>query len=82
MKTSTAHAPGPGIGARVKSLRESKGLSQSALADAVGMHREDLVRLETGSRSSNPSLTRLLAFAEALGVSVSDLVPKRKSRAA
>jgi transcriptional regulator with XRE-family HTH domain len=47
------------------------------LAEAVGMHREDLVRFETGSRVSNPSLERLEAFAKALRVSLPELLSRR-----
>lgn len=64
-------APNP-VGRRVKSLREGK-LSQAELADAVGVHKMTISRLETNS-DFNPSLELMQKLAGALGVSVSELV--------
>jgi len=39
------------IGERIKTAREHKGMSQSALARAVGMDRDKLNKIEHGTRS-------------------------------
>ena len=38
------------VGARLKGLREDKGMSQYELADAIGISRESIARYETGKR--------------------------------
>lgn len=63
----------PGFGARLKGLRESAGLSQVKLAEAAGTHADSVVKLENGARS--PSLELAGRIAEALGISVADLLP-------
>ncbi len=62
------------LGDRVRALREAGGLTQSVVAARAGYQREDLSRLETGSRAQNPTLRRVLALAAALGVSASELL--------
>ena len=57
----------------IKTLRESKGLSQKALADAVGVTDAYITMLETGKRK-NPSLDVLRKLAKALGVPVTELL--------
>ena len=56
------------FGARVRELREAAGLSQQALADLAGMHRQGVHKLEAGERE--PAWGSVLALAKALGVSV------------
>jgi transcriptional regulator with XRE-family HTH domain len=63
----------PGFGARLKALREAAELSQPALAELAGTHYTTIAKLEAGDRS--PTLGLAVALAEALGVSVVDLVP-------
>ncbi len=70
------------LGGRVRELREKRNMTQLELATAIGMRREDLVRLETESRPSNPTFARIVAIAEALGVDAADLLPKRNRPAA
>ncbi len=64
--------PGP-IGRRVRELRESVGINQTQLADAVGVHRVTIARIETNAKF-NPSLELLQKLAGALGCRVVDLV--------
>ena len=59
------------FGERVRSLRQSKGLSQEDLAFKAGMHRTYLGGIERGER--NPSLRNIAAIAKALGVTLSEL---------
>jgi len=57
---------------RLKKLRESKGLTQAALAERARISRAYLARLEMGLH--DPHLSRLRKLAKALGVKVSTLV--------
>ena len=57
----------------LKRLRESKGLSQAQLAEAAGLNRVYLAKLESGAMT-NPSLDTMDRLAIALGVSVIDLL--------
>ncbi len=56
------------IGQRIQHLREQKGLSQRALAEAAGISPSALSLLEAGRHS--PSVATLEKLADALGVSV------------
>ena len=71
----------PGFGPRLKTIREAKGLSRQALADAAGTHPDSVVKLEMGQR--HPSLELAWRLATALGVPVADFLPptgpKKKS---
>ena len=60
------------IGRRIAELRRLAGLSQARLADSVGTAVETISRLETGA--AMPSLARLAAIAEALGVELHELL--------
>jgi transcriptional regulator with XRE-family HTH domain len=57
---------------RLATLRKEKGLSQQALADAVGMSRMQLRRYESGS--SQPTLDVIKKLAIVLGVSADTLL--------
>jgi len=54
------------IGDRVRKARESAGLSQQQLADATGMARSGIVKIE--GPESRPRRTSLIAIAMATGV--------------
>lgn len=54
------------LGARVKNLRLQAGLSQREVAEAAGLNRHTLLRLELGK--SDIGASRLPALAKALGV--------------
>lgn len=60
------------LGATVRRLRESAGLTQVALANTAGIGRVTLVRIEKGEQS--PRYETLVSLAEALTQSVRELV--------
>ena len=62
------------IGERVRRFRESAGLTQEALAQAAGIGRITVVRLEHGDQS--PRLKTLQSIAGALGMGVHELLVK------
>lgn len=66
-----------GIGDRIKRFREDSGLSLSALAAKAGMSKGYLHRLEGGTTDARPSGKTLYALAEALGVTMSDLLGRK-----
>ena len=59
------------FGARVRSLRQARGLTQEALAEVAGLHRNYVGSLERGER--NVSIENVHALAKALGVPDADL---------
>lgn len=65
------------FGERVRELRLARGLSQEELAFKSGMHRTYLGGVERGER--NPSLKNIVAIAEALGITPSQLFIFRSS---
>jgi len=60
------------LGARIKELREEKGLSQQQLASACNFEKSNMSRLESGN--TNPTVYTLYKISKALDVSISDLV--------
>lgn len=58
--------------AHLRAARAGAGLTQAALADAVGLHRAQIIDYEHGR--ARPELHRLAALASATGVGVADLV--------
>jgi transcriptional regulator with XRE-family HTH domain len=60
------------IGAVVRSLRQARGLTLEALADAAGMNVTYLSDIER--RRSNPTIGKLGDLAKALDIRVSELV--------
>lgn len=60
------------VGANIRAERERAGLSLSRLSDLSGISKAHLVRLEKAA--GNPSLEILGRIAEALGVTVADLL--------
>lgn len=61
------------LGKRIRSVRESKNLTQEALAESVSMTRPSIVNIEKG-RQRVPVHT-LVRIAEALSVDPSHLLP-------
>jgi transcriptional regulator with XRE-family HTH domain len=60
------------LGARLISLRKARGLSQQAMADAVGVHVNQIKRYETGA--TQPSLEGLKMLATALHITTDSLL--------
>ena len=60
------------LGARVRKLREQKGLSQEALGDLCGINRSHMGEIERGEL--NLSLGTLVKMAQQLEISVSKLL--------
>jgi transcriptional regulator with XRE-family HTH domain len=60
------------VGPRLKRLRSQRGVTLTALAEATGISKSTLSRLETGQR--RPSLELLLPLAQAYRVPLDDLV--------
>lgn len=58
---------------RIRDLRVKAGLTQFALADKAGISRRTIAEVEL-SAAANPTRATLSALAEALDVSVSDLM--------
>ncbi len=54
------------IGARVRALREKKGLTQEQAAELSGIHAKHVGRIESGG--ANVTISTLIALAAAYGV--------------
>lgn len=67
------------MGAVIRERRLQRGLSQEALAEAAGLHRNYVGLVERGQHS--PSLAALAAIAGALGLKVSELMRLAESYA-
>jgi XRE family transcriptional regulator, regulator of sulfur utilization len=61
------------VGARVRELREARGVSLNSLARAAGLGKGTLSELEAGIR--NPTLATLFAITTALDVPISAALP-------
>ena len=60
------------VGPRLRSIRQQRGLTLTALAESTGISKSTLSRLENGQRK--PSLELLMPLAGAYGVPLDDLV--------
>ena len=60
----------------VRELREAHGLSQAALAEAVGVTRQTIISLERGGYV--PSLLLAMSLAERFGMAVEDVFAKEE----
>lgn len=60
------------LGLRIRNLRRTQDLTVEALANAVGVHKTHLSRIERGLKA--PSLTMMGNLAQALQVSIGQLV--------
>lgn len=67
------------FGERVREVRQSRSLSQEALADLAGLDRTYISSVERGRR--NISLRNIEAIADALGVGMADLLKGLGSKA-
>ena len=59
------------FGARIKEIRECKGLNQEQLAELIGMESRHISRIETGK--SFTTLENILKIANALNVDINSL---------
>ena len=66
------------LGREVRRLREERGWSQNQLSVYADLSQPTVNQIETGKR--NPSTATVVKLANALGVEVSDLFPKARSR--
>jgi putative transcriptional regulator len=60
-----------GLDNRLREIRTEHGLTQQALAEAVGVTRQSIISIEQGRYA--PSVSLALELAAALGVRVEDL---------
>ena len=59
------------VAERIKELRERRGLSQDALADAIGVDRTTIVKYETGKSKPTRKLKELADF---FGITTDELL--------
>ena len=64
----------------LRHIREQHGVSQRVLAKAAGITQAALFRLESGE--TDPRLSTLRAIAEALGVTVAEIIGEGRPRRA
>jgi transcriptional regulator with XRE-family HTH domain len=57
----------------LRKMRETKGLSQEKLARLADVANNTIIKIEAG-KNQNPTLETLKKVAQALGVSVDDLI--------
>jgi transcriptional regulator with XRE-family HTH domain len=67
------------VGARLRALREERGISLGELAADAGIGKGTLSELETGRR--NPTIETLFAVTTALGVAFSAVLPPGETQA-
>ena len=60
------------LGARLRAMREARGLTREAAAEAIGIHAVHVARLETGA--ANVTFATLVAVATAYNVTLATLV--------
>ncbi|MDE2480802.1 MAG: helix-turn-helix transcriptional regulator [bacterium] len=61
-----------GLSSAIRAARERAGLTQSQLADRVGLAPSHIARLETGDRA-NPRFETIARIAHALGASLDEI---------
>ncbi|VTU37127.1 helix-turn-helix domain-containing protein [Variovorax sp. RA8] len=67
------------VGPRIKALRRLRNMTVEELADAVGVHKAHVSRLERGLKT--PSIHMLARLAKALGTSMGNLVGETLDKA-
>lgn len=63
----------PGLGARLRDLRRTRGLTQERLGELAELKSETMSRIETGANT--PDLDTLARIAKVLNVSVAAMLP-------
>ena len=76
MKNSFLSNP---LGENITRIRKSKNISQGELAEKIGVDRSSISHYESGSKS--PSITNLEKIAEALNVSIDELLISKEQSA-
>ena len=66
------------FGVRLRQVRQDRGISQERLAELAGLHRTYVSSIERGER--NVSLVNIERLAEALGVTMGELMPDQGKR--
>lgn len=66
------------FGRVLKECRDSKGLSQEALAHAIKSHATHISRLENGHKQ--PTLVTLMKLADVLGIAPEEMISRTKSK--
>lgn len=66
-----------GVGRRIRKYREQRGLTLSGLAERADISKSYLWSLENEDTHARPSGESLYAIAEALGVTMSDLLGRK-----
>jgi ribosome-binding protein aMBF1 (putative translation factor) len=66
------------FGNRLREIRERVGVSQEKLAELAKLHRTYVSSVERGRR--NISLVNIERLADALGVSLAELMPNKRSK--
>ena len=80
MDTVRIHMTWEAFGARIRELREKRGLTREALAEKTGVSAVYIKKLEAGERTS-PSLPALASIARALGATLQiELVERGSTR--
>src|SRR5229473_1957236 len=64
------------VAAQVRALREGRGWTQEQLAEAAGLSRDAISRIERGDRE--PKLVTLEAIASAVGLELAQLLASEK----
>lgn len=70
----TAALPSQRLAALTRTLRKAQGLSQEALAERAGLHRNFISLIERGQ--NQPTVDTLFRLAEALGLTAVELVER------
>lgn len=76
MYSSTTRKPDPidgVISAKITARRKSRGVSQQALAEKIGVGFQQIQKYESGE--NRVAASRLIRIARALGCKITDLVP-------
>lgn len=66
------------LGERIRDLRKARGWSQERFADVCGVHRTYMGHLERGEK--NVSFNTLVRLADALGITLSELLAEETGR--
>lgn len=63
------------LGLKIRTLRETKGLTQLDLAATLNKEQQTIQRIEAGK--TNPTFLTLKGLADALGVSLCDIISEQ-----